>query len=221
MYLVLNLIVKKNQKLYFMSGERVWKVEICLVILVSCFKTLPHLFVLYYRVLFFGRVEVCNCLKTGTLSMYRGTERPKIGKHILARHCDLNDHECVGLVSQFQVHCGTKVLVFKWSERFAFAKKKSGKKNSIQHEKLKRGRSLRKGRGLMYKQPVGGVISSDPPLAPPPPKQHHCRRVSISETCVCDYVVFSLVLRDKCVQKYILKKINNTKEKLNLTWVRF
>lgn len=96
-------------------------------------------------------------------------------------------------------------------------KKKVEKKNSIQHEKLKRGRSLRKGRGLMYKQPVGGVISSDPPLAPPPPKQHHCRRVSISETCVCDYVVFSLVLRDKCVQKYILKKINNTKEKLNLT----
>lgn len=49
----------------------------------------------------------------------------------------LNDHECVGLVSQFQVHCGTKVLVFKWSERFAFANKKKRKKNSIQKEKLK------------------------------------------------------------------------------------
>lgn len=102
-----------------------------LSILVSCFKTLPHLFVLYYRILFFGRGEVCNCLKTGTLSMYRGTERPKIGKHILARHCDLNDHECVSLVSQFQVHCGTKVLDFKWSERFAFAKKKKVEKKIV------------------------------------------------------------------------------------------
>lgn len=111
----------------------------------------------------------------------------------------------VSVLSQFQVHCGTKVLVFKWSERFAFAKKRG--KNCIQKEKLKKEEAAcARGGALCITRPLGGVISSDPPLAPPPPKQHHRRRVFISETCVCDYVVFSLVLRDKCVQKNIYSK---------------
>ncbi len=95
--------------------------------------------------------------------------------------------------------------------KICFCQKKE-EKNSIQKEKLKKEEAAcARGGALCITRPLGGVISSDPPLAPPPPKQHHRRRVFISETCVCDYVVFSLVLRDKCVQKNIYSKKNTYK----------
>lgn len=49
-------------------------------------------------------------------------------------------------MSQFQVHCGTKVLVFKWSERFAFAKKKREKKK-YSKRKAKKRKQLAQGEG--------------------------------------------------------------------------
>lgn len=47
-----------------------------------------------------------------------------------------------------------KSLFLSGLKDFAFAKKEK-KKKSIQKEKLKRGSSLRKGRGLMYNPPAG------------------------------------------------------------------
>lgn len=100
------------------STERFWNLAILLV-----FSS--------FRSYLFCKESVYSSQYWNTVHVQGRTSARRFGETL--RWND-DDDDCVRLVT---IHCGTKVLVFKWSERFAFAKKREKKNTSIQKEKLK------------------------------------------------------------------------------------